>query len=308
MTSAQELLALAVGWPLTIFLMVLAWRARRLLSGIRQQLQTVARSEVPRSAKPARSKAPRLSPGEQWRMGPQAAALHLRRSEYVLFQLGSIVLPGLLGYGVRGPLGAVLLAVVGFVGVSVYFRMKQSRWLMRCEDSLPGFLRGVASALRAGSSLTQAMLLVAHETEDPLGGEIVRVMRRERLGFNLVDILHELTDRIPSRDLELTVVAIVIQREVGGSLANLLDNIVQTIVDRQRLKREIRVLTAQGRYSGMVLIALPFLLGFAIALFNPSYMTPLFTTPTGWGMSAAAFVGVVLGGFVINRLVQSPEM
>ena len=308
MTLHGVALGLSIGWPVVLLLLVLAWRERRERAGIQQRLRMLKRVPTSQGVYKEKRRSSQVSSSERWRRGPQAAALRLRRSEYLLFRMGSLALPGVAGFLMRGPLGGLILALAGFVGVTVYFRMKQQRWLRQCEDSLPGFLRGVASALRAGSSLSQAMALVARETEDPLGGEILRVMRREMLGFNLVDILQELTHRIPSRELELAVVAIVIQREVGGSLAKLLDNIVSTIVDRQRLRREIQVLTAQGRYSGMVLTALPFLLGAAIVFFNPSYMTPLFTSLIGWGLSAGALIGVVIGGFMIHRMVQAPEM
>ena len=296
----------SLGWTVVGILVAWAWRNRRTKAVVTQRLETFVVPDLTPTS--ARARRERRSWQNRWRQGPRAAALRLRASEYLMFRVGSFVVPFGVGYLMRGLLGGVLLGGIGIIGVTVYFRVKQRRWLTKAEESLPEFLRGVASALRAGSSLSQAMSLVAQETPDPLGGEILRVMRREALGFNLSDTLEEITRRIPSRDLALATMAITIQREVGGSLADLLDNIVRTIVDRQRLKREIRIVTSQGRFSGGVLIALPFFLGVIIWFTDPGYIGPLFQSHLGWGLLGGAALSLVLGAVVINRLVQAPEM
>ncbi len=245
---------------------------------------------------------------ERWRMGPAAAALRLRMGEYILFRFLSFLIPLVVGFIVRGLVGGAVLGVLGLASSTVYFRHKQSYWLKEAESTLPEFLRGVSNALRAGSSLSQAMALVASDSEGPLGDEVRRVLRREALGFSIAETLQELTRRIPSRDLALAVMAINIQREVGGSLADVLDNIVQTIVDRQKLKSEVRIITAQGRYSGWLLTVLPFALGLLLWFADPGYIGTLFTSRVGWGMLGGALVMVSIGGFVINRMVRAPEM
>jgi tight adherence protein B len=245
---------------------------------------------------------------QNWSQGQNAAALKLRMSEYILLMALGFVLPGVVGFLFRGIFGGVILGFVGVGGVLIYFRMKKQHFLRLAEQNLPDFLRGISGALRAGTSLTQAMALVAKETPDPLGAEISRVLRRESFGFSLEQTLDELTMRIPSKDLALAVMVINIQREIGGSLADILDNIVGTIVARQRLAQEVRALTAQGRMSGWVLTALPFFLGLAIWFLNPHYMSPLFHTTIGMIMIGAALTSVAIGGFVINRLVRAPEL
>jgi tight adherence protein B len=297
--------ALVIAWPLAMLMLAVALRQMANARTIRRR---IAGSGYTMEVRVADEKRRRPGLRERWTTGPAAAALRLRVSEYILFRLGSFVVPFIAGYVVRGIVGGILLGFVGLAGMTVYFRTKQQRWLKEAETTLPEFLRGVSSALRAGSSLTQAMGLVAQDTLGPLGEEVRRVLRRETLGFSIAETLAELGRRIPSQDLGLAILAITIQREVGGSLADVLDNITQTIVDRQRLKSEVRILTAQGRYSGWLLTVLPFALGLLMWFSDPSYMGVLLKTHAGWGMVGAAVVMVTIGGFLINRMVRAPEM
>lgn len=298
---------LVVLWPFVILLLVMSTRQSWQRHLVRRRVGVIGLEGVrrrPRDDIPVSHQSLR----ERWSSGPAAAALRLRVGEYVLFRIASFLLPFLMGLLLRGLAGGLLLGLVGLMGLTVYFRTKQRRWLRSAEDALPEFLRGVASALRAGSSLSQAMGFVSNEMSGPLGDEVRRILKREALGFGTVETLHEMTQRIPSRDLELAVMAITIQREVGGSLANVLENINQTIVERQRLKAEIRVLSAQGRYSGWLLTVLPFGLGLMLWFTDPSYMQGLLTSHIGWGMLGGSLLSVGIGGVVINRLVKAPEL
>lgn len=244
----------------------------------------------------------------RWINGQKAAALRLRAGEYGLIRLGSLVVPGAVGYLVRGWAGMVVLGVVGFFAVWGFLSFQQARWLALAERELPDFLRGVASAMRAGSSFQQAMALVGKETPPPLGTEIERLIRRESLGYSMDQILKELVTRVPSRDLDLAVTAITIQREIGGALAGILDNIVQTIVERQRLKNEVRALTAQGRMSGWVLTVLPIGIAVMIWFSNPTYLTPLFHTKLGYIFLGYGLGSLGVGTFIIQRMTRAPDL
>ncbi|NMP24440.1 type II secretion system F family protein [Sulfobacillus harzensis] len=301
---------LIVLWPVTLFILVVGIRESVAANAVRRRLGGLEREPLihaQRTLDAGTKKVPR-SLKERWSMGPAAAALRLRISEYLLFRALSFIVPFLLGLLLRGVVGGLILGLVGLLGLTFYFRFKQRRWLQQAEEALPEFLRGVTSALRAGSSLSQAMGLVAQETPGPLGDEVRRILKREALGFGTAETLQEMSRRIPSRDLGLAVMAISIQREVGGSLADVLENITHTIVDRQRLKSEIRVLSAQGRYSGWLLTVLPFGLGLLLWFTDPSYMGSLLSTHIGWGMLGGSLVSVSIGGVIINRLVKAPEM
>ncbi|WP_028963192.1 type II secretion system F family protein [Sulfobacillus thermosulfidooxidans] len=298
---------LALTWSLAVFLIVMGYRTVRTYHITQKRLYALGSVGITAPKK--------WLPFDlvhtirnTWSQGQNAAALKLRMSEYLIFLAAAFVVPAVIGFIVRGLIGGVILGVLGIGGMLLYFRFMKQRYLRLAEQSLPDFLRGISGALRAGTSLTQAMALVSKETPDPLGSEISRVLRRESFGFSLEQTLDELTTRIPSKDLALAVMVINIQREIGGSLADILENIVSTIVARQRLAQEVRALTAQGRMSGWVLTALPFFLGLAIWFINPTYMAPLFHTTVGLIMLASAAVSVAIGGFVINRLVRTPEL
>jgi tight adherence protein B len=243
-----------------------------------------------------------------WRNSHTAAALRLRMGEYWLMVAGVTALGFLVGLLLRGLVGGILLGVGGFGGTLYYFRWRRDQWLHKAESQLPDFLRGISTAMRAGSSFAQALTLVGQDFPDPLGREIKRLSRREALGLTLEDALTELSERVPSKDLQLVIVAIQTQREVGGALSPLLESVVETIGQRQALKNEIRTLTAQGRASGMILTLLPIGLGTLIWFINPTYMGPVFTTGTGHFMLGYGIASLGVGSLVIRRMVRGPEL
>jgi tight adherence protein B len=243
-----------------------------------------------------------------WRNSHTAAALRLRMGEYWLMVTGATIVGFALGLLLRGIIGGVLLALGGFWGTLYYFRWRRDQWLRKAESQLSDFLRGLSTAMRAGSSFAQALTLVGQEFPDPLGREVRRLNRREALGLTLEDALTELAERVPSKDLQLVIVAIQTQREVGGALSPLLDSVVETIDQRQALKNEVRTLTAQGRASGMILTILPIALGILIWFINPGYMHPVLTTGTGHIMLAYGVVSLGIGTWVIRRMVKGPEL
>jgi len=280
-------------------------RARMAYRRVRRRLMLAGRAEA-LAAKGRRSRWRALL--ADWRNTHHAAALHLRLEEY----WGMTVLAGLAGGGaglaLRGLPGGILLAVGGVAGVRSYFRWRRQRWLEQAESQLPEFLAGIATALRAGSSLPQALALVGRETDDPLGTEIRRMGRREALGDTLDMALEDLSRRVPSRELELAIIAIQTQREVGGTLAPLLDSVVETVAERQRLKAEVRTLTAAGRASGAILTLLPIGLGLVIWFINPAYMKPVFATGIGHAMLGYGLASLGIGTLVIRRLVRGPDL
>jgi tight adherence protein B len=276
-----------------------------------ERRNTVARLKALKPLAADASRRRRISPlglVERWQRTEAAAALRLRLEEYwglvALAATAGAVAGGLL----RGLTGAVLLGAVAGAGVVAWFRQRQAAWRRRAEAGLPDLLRGIATAMRAGASFHQALSTVGHDLPDPLGAEVRRLARREALGYTLDEVLEELARRVNSRDLELAVVAIQIQREVGGALAPLLESITETIRARQRLKAEVRTLTATGRASGLVLTLLPIGLGLLIEFMNPAYMAPLWQTGLGHAMVGYGIVSLAVGGAVIRKLVQGPEL
>jgi tight adherence protein B len=172
------------------------------------------------------------------------------------------------------------------------------------EDQLVDFLTMTANAMRAGHSFLQALELAAREMPDPIGLELRRTLREVSLGLTLEEALLRMVERLPSADLDLLMTAVMIQRQVGGDLASILDNIASTIRERQRIKAEVRTLTAQGRLSGWVISLLPIVLALLLNQLNPSYMRLLWTHPIGVMLLGCSAVSMALGIFFTNRIIR----
>jgi tight adherence protein B len=171
-------------------------------------------------------------------------------------------------------------------------------------SQLPDTLQLLASSLRAGYSLIQGLDAVAEEVDDPTGRELRRVVLETRLGRDMELALEDLAKRMDSRDFDWVVMAIRIQREVGGNLAELLSNVAETMISRERLRREVSALTAEGRLSAIVVGALPLVIGAAIMVLNPGYINTLFTDPMGKAMLLGAVVLMAIGFVWMRKTIE----
>ena len=190
--------------------------------------------------------------------------------------------------------------IVGLMFLDIYIKRRQKAFTNQLGD----MLTMVANALRAGFSFMQAFVPIAREIDAPIGREVQKVVNEVNIGVDLETALDNMQKRVNSPDFELVVTAVVIQRQVGGNLAQILDTISDTINDRIRMRREVMSLTAQGRASGMVLAALPIVLGFILTMVNPTYLQPLFTEPVGRMCIAGAVVLEIVGYMVIQKIVD----
>ncbi|MCM8710236.1 type II secretion system F family protein [Clostridium sp. SYSU_GA19001] len=162
----------------------------------------------------------------------------------------------------------------------------------------------ISNSLKAGYSFLQAVAVVTEETKAPFSKEFKKLLKEMSLGISEEDALKNLLGRMESEDLRLVMNAILIQKDIGGNLSEILDNISETIRERQKIKNELKTLTAQGRLSGVIVGLIPIVLGVAIYLFNKEYMILLFTTPLGIGMVIAAFISEIAGFFMIRKIVN----
>ena len=201
----------------------------------------------------------------------------------------------LLGFAV-GALGAVAPLVM-------IRRIGRARAALFAEQ-LPDALDLVRAALQSGHGLMSAFAVVSEEFPDPIAQEFHNVTEEVRLGLPLRDALDNLADRVDNADVPLLQTGILVAQEIGGNLAEVLDNIGYTIRERYRVQREIRVLTAQGRMSGGVLTAMPFIAALGMSIFNPGYYTPLLQSQSGHYMLAYAAISLMLGHLVVRRLVK----
>lgn len=235
----------------------------------------------------------------------QKAGIPLLGTEFLLLLGISFVLSAVIAYIIskRWYVGVIIALLVVMVEW-IYVLLKINRREAAFTNQLGDCLMMVANAMRAGFSFLQAMDLVSKEMEPPMSDEFKHVMRDINLGASVERALDDMDQRVSSPDFSLVVTAVLIQQQVGGDLAHILDTISDTIQDRIRMRREVRTLTAQGRMSGWVLAALPFALAALISVTNPSYLEPLFQERIGQIAIVGAIFMVIIGFFVINRIVD----
>jgi tight adherence protein B len=235
----------------------------------------------------------------------EAAGLNMRVAEFVLISLGSAFIPPLLVLAAtRNLLLTVVVVLLGVVGPFLYLSVRASRRQAKFEEQLPSTLQLLAGALQAGHSLQQAVDTVVHEAGDPIASEFQRVLTEARLGRPLEEAFEAMARRTRSVDFEWTVMAIRLQRQVGGNLAEVLSTVAQTIRDRYSLKRQIRALSAEGRLSSIILSVLPVLLFMALMIFNPVFLKPLYTTTLGLMMLAGSAVLMIFGVFWLKKITE----
>lgn len=230
----------------------------------------------------------------------------LRPAEWVLVQAGVLVASGLLGLLVgRGDLvvGLVLLAL-GALGPWLTLGVRRSRRRRAFEAQLPETLQLMAGSLAAGLSLAQSVDTIVREGSEPVAGEFKRVLVETRLGVSLEDAFEGVAARFESRDFAWAVMAIRIQRQVGGNLAELLETVAATMREREYVRRQVRSLSAEGRLSAVVLGGLPPFFLLYLLLTNRDYVMPLFTDVRGLIMLVGAGLWLLLGVFWMSRLVR----
>ncbi len=222
------------------------------------------------------------------------ADLKFKVAEYFALILIAIVVGGLLLWliGNRHPISALIGAIVGAFAPRFYIKRQQKQRLQKFNDQLSDMLNLMVNGLRAGYSTMQAMEAISKELPAPICDEFRRVVQEMQIGIPMETALENLLRRIPSEDLDFVVTAINVQREVGGNLSEILDNISFTIRERVRIKGEVRVLTSQVRTSGSVLSLIPFFLTIILWFLNPDY---LLSITQGGTLCTAAIVCLVLG-------------
>jgi tight adherence protein B len=235
----------------------------------------------------------------------ESAGLNMRVAEFVLISLGSAFIPPLLVLIItRNLLVAGIVVILGTVAPFMYLSVRASRRQAKFEEQLPSTLQLLSGALQAGHSLQQAVDTVVHEAGDPIAGEFQRVLTEARLGRPLEEAFEAMAKRTNSVDFTWTVMAIRLQRQVGGNLAEVLSTVSQTIRDRYTLKRQVKALSAEGRLSSIILSVLPVLMFVALLIFNPLFLRPLFTTSMGIMLMGGAGVLMIFGVFWLKKITE----
>jgi tight adherence protein B len=218
----------------------------------------------------------------------------------LLFFLTTGIVTLLLGSPLLGGLfGIVALAAPRLL--AIYLKRRRDR---RFGFQLVDALINISNALRSGFSLPQCFELIQREMDNPIAQEIRLLNQETRIGVPLEQALENLLERMPSDDLDLVVTAILVSQEVGGSLAEVMDNISRTIRERHQIEGKVRALTAQGRMQAIVLCLVPIALAFVINWLNPGLFAPMVRTWAGWGLFALIGVLELVGLLIVRKIVS----
>ncbi|MFQ5895098.1 MAG: type II secretion system F family protein [Nitrospinota bacterium] len=194
--------------------------------------------------------------------------------------------------------------ILGFTLPYFYLKFKRKSRIKLFERQLPDAIKLFSNALRAGHAFPSAMVMVAQEMAPPVGTEFRRAYEEGNLGISSQETLRNMLQRVESLDLQFFVTAVAIQRETGGNLAEILDKLGYVIRERYKLLRQVQVLSTQGRISGYVIGALPFVVAVLIFFLNPGYVSLLWTTTVGKILMALALVLMVIGFFVMRKIIN----
>jgi len=241
----------------------------------------------------------------------EQADLKVRAGNLLILSLVSAAAGGGLGLFLANslpPNQALLFAVVGVVvGGSIPYSFasyRRTRRFQKFEELFPAAIDTLARAVRAGHAFTTALELIASEVAEPVASEFRKLFEEQKFGLPVRDALLNLTERMPLVDVKFFVTAVMLQRETGGNLAEILDNLSYVIRERFKIMRQVRVYTAQGRLTMMLLMGLPPIIVVVMLSTSPMFIRPLFADPIGHTLIVGGIVLQTIGYFVIRRIIQ----
>jgi len=232
------------------------------------------------------------------------AGLNWRPDEFTAAWVATAVVLAVVGWLLLGPLAAVAGILLALAGSWLLLDLLQKNRLRQFEHQLPDALMLMASSLRSGYGLQRAIQAIRDEMRPPISIEFAKVLDETNVGLGMPEALFNLLQRVPLPDLDIAVTAILIQLDVGGNLAEVIEIVANTVRERQRISAEVDTLTAEGKLSGIILFILPIVMGIVIMVLNPSYMSALFKTSIGHLLIFCGIGLELLGGFVIKRMLE----
>lgn len=233
------------------------------------------------------------------------ASILLKAEEFLFMTiLGSLILGFLVFLLTEMVLISIFSFFLGFKVSDAYISSVKRRRSQKLNDQLPDALGAISNSLRSGLSFIQSMNIALKEMDAPISEEFARVIRDNTLGKPLDEALKDLAERNENEDVDMLVTAIMIQRQVGGNLSEVLDVITGTIRERMRIKGEVNTLTAQGKMSAMVIGFLPVGIAFAISAMNPDYINVLIDKPLGNILIGVAVMMELIGAFLLTRIIK----
>ncbi|MGO4471800.1 type II secretion system F family protein [Arthrobacter sp. M-10] len=225
-------------------------------------------------------------------------------ADYILIAGIVVVFAGSIGFLLGGLVFTVLICLLTVVSLVAFLSVLTARRTARFDEQVPDAIQMLSGGMRAGHSLLRAVDALAQESEAPMAEEMSRIVNETRIGRDLGASLTDVAMRTRSEDFDWLAQAIEIHREVGGDLAEVLDHVGETIRDRNQIHRQVRALSAEGRMSALVLLALPVVMFIALLFINPSYAHTFTSTVPGYLMLAAAAVMLSVGAWWLSRLIK----
>ena len=311
---SSQLVAVVIAVPVALAIAIFFWsvdrirRERAPAPTLQTQPRATPRELVERLLRPA---AETLSQRRRAEGKPTLAedlgraGINVTPAEYLLLRIGAVALGALIGlfrFGIS--VGPLVLAVVGFVIPPLVVGFLQRRRRDQFNEQLAGMLQLLSNSLKTGYAIDRALETVAAKSPPPVSTEFERVTTEIALGTSVEDALSSLLLRIDSPDLEFIVTAILLHVRVGGNLAEVLDNISDTLRDRIQTKRDMAVLTAQSRASATIITGLPILLALGLYVFVPGYFSPMTSTFIGYILLGVAGFLILVGNILITRMTQ----
>jgi tight adherence protein B len=235
----------------------------------------------------------------------EQSGVHLSISGLLMMAFAAALVAGFItATAIRLSVGWLAGGALGFALPFIVLRIKRTRRMRAFEEAFPEALDLISRALKAGHAFATGLKMVADEMPEPIGPEFRKTFDEQNFGLPMKDSLSNLTLRVPLLDVRFFSTAVLIQRETGGNLSEILENLAHVVRERFKILRQVRVYTAHGRLTGYVLLGLPVVLALALAFINPEHMQLLFTDKLGHMMLGATVVMQTIGYFWIKQVVK----
>jgi tight adherence protein B len=233
------------------------------------------------------------------------AGMQLRAGNFLMLCAGvGVLVAALVLIYSRNPAIAWAGMFIGFVLPYSFVSYRRNKRFEKFEELFPEAIDTLARAVRAGHAFTTALEMISDEVAEPVASEFRKLYEEQKFGMPVRDALVNLTERIPLVDVKFFVTAVMLQRETGGNLAEILDNLSYVIRERFKIQRQVRVYTAQGRLTMALLMGMPPIIVTIMLTLNPAFIRPLFTDPIGHGLLSAGIALQTVGYFVIRRIIR----
>jgi tight adherence protein B len=233
------------------------------------------------------------------------ANIDIRAGNFLGISAVAGVVATIIAYGLSKRVEVAWIALlVGFILPYSYASIQRNKRFEKFEELFPEAIDTLARAVRAGHAFTTALEMITAEVAEPVSGEFRQLYEEQKFGMPVRDALMNLTDRVPLVDVKFFVTAVMLQRETGGNLAEILDNLSYVIRERFKIQRQVRVYTAQGRLTMALLMGMPPIIVTAMLLLNPSFIRPLFADPIGHTLLVGGITLQTIGYFVIRKIIR----